>query len=78
VGGVFGDFFDGGLGFGFGVGFGEVLAGDLEAVEQEAGSFGVEIVGGQALEDFADGVLDGGAVFGEWDLKAGAAGFAAG
>ena len=78
VGWVLGDFFDGGLGFGFGVGFGEVLAGDLEAVEQEAGSFGVEIVGGQALEDFADGVLDGGAVFGEWDLEGRAAGFAAG
>jgi len=78
VGWVLGDFFDGGLGLGVGVGFGEVLAGDLEAVEQEAGAFGVEVVGGKPLEDFADGVLDGGAVFGEWDLEGRAAGFAAG
>jgi len=56
--------FDGGLGFGFGLRFGKVLAGDLEAVEQEAGAFGVEVVGGQSLENLADGVLDGAAVFG--------------
>jgi len=76
--GVFGDFFDGGGGFGLGVGFGEVLAGDLEAVEEQTGAFGIEVVGGQPLEDLAYGVLDGAAVFGEWDLEGALAGFAAG
>ena len=56
-------------GFGFGVAmrgwwFGEVEAGDLEAVEEQAGAAGVDVVGGDALEDFADGVLDGGAILG--------------
>jgi hypothetical protein len=64
-GGVDGDLFYG-LGFGFGEGlrFGEVEAGDLEAVEEEAGASGIDVVGGDALEDFADGGLDGGAIFG--------------
>ncbi len=58
-----GGFFDEfGLG---GLRFGEVEAGDLEAVEEEAGATGVDVVGGDALEDLADGVLDGGSVFGE-------------
>jgi hypothetical protein len=39
--------------FGFGVmagqRFGEVEAGDLEAVEEEAGAAGVDVVGGDAL-----------------------------
>jgi hypothetical protein len=43
----------------------EVEAGDLEAVEKEAGAARIDGVGGDALEDFADGELDGGAVFGE-------------
>jgi hypothetical protein len=41
------------------LGFGQVQAGDLEAVEEETGSAGVDVVGGYALEDLADGVLDG-------------------
>jgi hypothetical protein len=51
--------------FGFGGFFGarEVGAGDLEAVEEQSGAFGVEVVGGEATEDFGDGELDGGAVF---------------
>jgi hypothetical protein len=56
--------------------FGEVEAGDLEAVEEEAGAAGVNVVGGDALEDLADGVLDGGTVFGERELEGGAAGAA--
>ena len=75
--GVGGDLFDDFDGFGFGVavggGFGEVEAGDLEAVEEEAGAAGVDVVGGDALEDFADGVLDGGTVFGEGEVEGGAA-----
>ena len=42
-----------------GLRFGEVEAGDLEAVEEEAGAARVDVVGGDALEDLADGVLDG-------------------
>ena len=44
---------------------GEVEAGDLEAVEEQAGAFGVDLVGRDALQDLADGGLDGAAVFGE-------------
>jgi hypothetical protein len=69
VGGLFDQF---GTVFG-GLLFGEVEAGDLEAVEEKAGAAGVNVVGGDALEDLADGVLDGGAVFGERDLEVGAA-----
>jgi hypothetical protein len=73
VGGVEDDVFDGVDG----LVFGEVHGGDLETVEEEAGAAGVECVGGDALEDFADGVLDGGAVFGdgEGEGPAAAAGF---
>lgn len=38
---------------------GQVDARDLEAVEQQAGAFGVEFVGGDALQHLADGDLDG-------------------
>jgi len=38
------------------------VAGDLQAVEQEAGAFGVDVVGGEAAQDLGDGELDGGAV----------------
>jgi len=47
-----------------GAGFsGEEVGGDLEAVEDEAGALLVELVGADAVEDLAEGVLDGGAVF---------------
>jgi hypothetical protein len=45
--------------------FGEIQAGDLEAVEEQACSAGVEVVGGDLLQDDADGGLDCAAVFGE-------------
>ena len=62
--GVGGDLFYGrGVAGGHGVAL-EVAAGDLEAVEEEAGAFGVDIVAGDALQDFADGVLNGAAVLG--------------
>jgi len=41
----------------------EVGGGYLQAVEQEAGAFGVDVVRGEAAEDLADGELDGGSVF---------------
>ena len=53
------------------VGFGEVAAGDLETVEEEAGAARVEVVGGDAEDDFAYGVLDGGAVLGSREREAG-------
>jgi hypothetical protein len=57
----------------FALGFGKVEAGDLEAVEEETGAAGVDVVGGDALEDFADGGLDGGTVFGKRQVEGGAA-----
>jgi hypothetical protein len=59
-----------------GCGFGEVEAGDLESVEEEAGAARVDLVGGDALQDLADGVLDGGTVFWERQVEGGAAGLA--
>ena len=70
------DFVDGLFFACFGVGFGEVEAGDLQAVQEEAGAAGVDAVGGDAEEDFADGVLDGGSVFWAGEGKLGAAAFA--
>jgi hypothetical protein len=67
---------EGDLFYGFGFGgllFGQVEAGDLETVEEEAGAAGVDVVGGDALEDFADRGLDGGAVFGQGQVEGGAA-----
>jgi hypothetical protein len=52
---------------------GEVGAGDLEAVEEQAGAFGVDLVVGDAAQDLADGGLDGEAVLGEGDVEAGLA-----
>jgi hypothetical protein len=54
----------------------EVGAGDLESVEEEAGAAGVDVAGGEALEDEADGELDGGAVLGDGEVERGEAGFA--
>ena len=57
------DLFDG---FGCGrEGAGEVSGGDLEAVEEEPGAAGLDVAGGDAEEDLADGCLDGAAVLGE-------------
>jgi hypothetical protein len=75
--GVGGDLFDDFDGVGFGVavggGFGEVEAGDLEAIEEEAGAAGIDVVRGDTAENFADGLLDGGTVFGEGKVEGGAA-----
>jgi hypothetical protein len=45
-------------------GFGEVEAGDLEAVEEQAGAARVDVVGGDAAENFADGQLNAGTIVG--------------
>jgi hypothetical protein len=45
----------------------------LEAVEKKAGAAWVDVVRGDALQNLADGVLDGGAVFGERQVEGGAA-----
>jgi hypothetical protein len=55
------------------LGFGEVEAGDLEAVEEQAGAAGVDVVGGDAAEDLADRRLDGGAVFWQEQVEGGTA-----
>jgi hypothetical protein len=73
VGGVGADLFDdlsGGGGFAGLGGAREVEAGDLEAVEEESCGAEVDGVGRDAAEDFSDGLLDGGAVFGLGDLEA--------
>ncbi|MDQ2946896.1 MAG: hypothetical protein M3Y27_13290 [Acidobacteriota bacterium] len=62
VGGVLDHFRDRWRGLLVGLLFGQVEAGDLQAVEQEAGAFGVDLVGGDAFEDCGDGLLDGSAV----------------
>ena len=67
----------GAAGRGGGDGFGEALEGDLEAVEEEAGAAGIEPVGGDAGEDFADRELDGGSVLGHGEGKGSLAGAAA-
>jgi hypothetical protein len=67
----------------FGFGVLKVDAGDLEAVEEEAGAFGVDLVARDAGEDFADGELDGGVVFEDgqvevWGRLGASGGFAGG
>ena len=76
--GVVDDFGDGLFGFGGGIGFGQVAAGDLEAVEEQAGAARVDLVGGDALEDFGEALLDGAAVFRKGEREAGAAAARAG
>jgi len=48
----------------------------LQSVEEEAGAAGVDLVAGDAAEDFADGELDGGTVFGHGEVEEGGAGWA--
>ncbi len=60
--GVHHDLLDVGLGDDFLVIFQQVEAGDLQAVEQQAGAARVQVVGGDALQHLPDGVLDGAAV----------------
>jgi len=52
---------------------GEVERGDLEAVKEEAGAAGVELVGGEPVEDLSDGELDGAAVLGKGKGEGGGA-----
>ncbi len=75
---VGGDLFDG-EGVAVAVGFaGQVDAGDLEAVEEQAGALGVDLVAGDAEDDLADGALDGSAVFGQGEVELGLAATALG
>src|ERR1700754_960063 len=54
----------------------EVGGGDLECVEEEPGSAGIDVVVGDAGYDLAEGVLDGGAAGGSGELEGVAAGLA--
>ena len=76
--GVMGDLGDDLGGWLGGVRFGQVEAGDLEAVEEQAGAAGVDVVGGDAAEDFSDGLLDRGTVLGVGEGEAGLAAVAGG
>jgi hypothetical protein len=71
--GIEGEVVDGGLGSFAGRGFGEVQAGGLERIEEQAGAAWVEVVGGDALDDLADSGLDGAAVLDEREVEGGAA-----
>jgi len=46
------------------------MAGDLETVEKQGGGFVVDLAGGDALKDLADGALDGTPVFGQGKVEA--------
>jgi hypothetical protein len=61
VDGDLGDDFFGVAGFRLPISF-QVEAGDLEAVEEQAGAARVDLVGGDAAEHFADGELDAAAL----------------
>jgi hypothetical protein len=71
--GVFDDLFDGVGGVDGELLGREVEGGDLEAVEEEACAAGIELVGGEAEQDLADGGLDGAAVLGRGEGEGGAA-----
>lgn len=60
--GIVGDLGDWLAGFLTRVGFRQVETGDLEAVEQETCAPGVDLVGRDATQNFADRLLDGAAV----------------
>ena len=46
------------------------MAGNLKAVEEQAGAVDVELVGGEAGDDFAEGVLEGSLAGGSGELEA--------
>jgi len=53
-----------------------VDASDLQAVEEKTRAFWINFVAGDTAEDFADRALNGGTVFGEWQIKGRLSGFA--
>ena len=69
------DLFNEGAGLGGGLLFlaGQVDGGDLESVKEQAGSFRVKRITGDASEHLADAELDGGAVFWQRQVKGGGA-----
>jgi hypothetical protein len=75
---IFDGLLDGSLRGGVAWLLGQVGASNLEAIEQQAGALGVYLAEADALQDMADGDLDGRAVFGvgqgeavvEWRVEA--------
>jgi hypothetical protein len=55
-----------------GLGILDVGGSDLESVEKQSGSLGIESMGGEGLEDVDEGELDGGGIFGGREVEAGA------
>jgi hypothetical protein len=47
----------------------DILRSDLEAVEKEAGSLGLEPPGAECAEDLGEGELDGAAIFQDWEFE---------
>jgi hypothetical protein len=56
-----------------GLEFGKVEASYLEAVEEQTGTAGIDLVRGDALDDLTNRGLDGGAVFGQREGEGGGA-----
>jgi hypothetical protein len=47
----------------------QIEAGDLQAIEEKACTFGIDLVAGDTAEDLADGALDGATVFREGKVE---------
>ncbi len=72
------DLVDHGSWGGFGLLAGQVHAGDLQAVEEQAGAARVDVVGGDALQDLAEGELESGAVVWPGEVEGAETGLASG
>jgi hypothetical protein len=48
----------------------KLSGGDLEAVEEKSGALGIDLVGGEALDDLVEGGLQAGGVGGDGDVEA--------
>lgn len=60
---------DDAIGEGFDVDGSDVAAGELEAVEEQAGAFEIDAIGGDGSDEEGDGELDGFGVFKGWEVE---------
>jgi hypothetical protein len=49
--------------------FGEDGGGDRQTIEEKSGATRVDLIGGDAAHDEGEGLLDGGAVFGDGEVE---------